>query len=203
MLVLSSDVFIFPLMVIKKMKQMTVDQLHQLRLDIFDNAESLHKEAKLLLEHDFFARSYLLAYFCCEELGKLPIVVGAVGHLQKGDAADWKKIMKRFRDHKAKVDSDDMHHYMFGIDLDLVNDSDLKWLADARSLAKTRVDLKNNSTYVDVQNGNAISPLKEINSEQASKMLERAFESLRAHWRSESLINPILIEALKKSDNTK
>ncbi|SFN51506.1 abortive infection protein, AbiV family [Pseudomonas sp. NFACC24-1] len=181
-----------------KMKQMTIDQLHQLRLDVFENAESLHKEARLLLEHGFFARAYLLAYFCCEELGKLPMIVGAVGGLQSGDTVDWKKVMKRFRDHKAKVDSDDVHHYMFGIDLDLENDSDLKWLAEARELSHGRVVLKNKSTYVDVQNGRAVLPLKEINFEHASKMLERAFESLCAHWRSESLVNPIVREVVNK-----
>lgn len=183
------------------MKQMTVNQLHHLRLDVFDNAESLHKEAKLLFEHGFFARSYLLAYFCCEELGKLPIIVGAVGRLQVGEVVDWKKVMKRFRDHKAKVNSDNTHHYMFGVDLDLINDSDLKWLADARSMAQDRVNLKNKSTYVDVQDSSTISPLKEISADHASKMLDRAFESLRAHWQSESLVNPILIEALGKLES--
>ena len=172
-------------------------QLHQLRLQIFDNAESLYKEAKLLHEHGFNARAYLLAYYSCEELGKLPIIVGVVGRLTAGEVVDWKKVMKRFRDHKAKVDSDDTHHYMFGIELDLLRDTDLKWLEDARNQSAGRVILKNKATYVDVIDGQVALPLEEVKGEHASKMLERAFESLRAHWNAERLVNPILIEVAR------
>jgi AbiV family abortive infection protein len=178
------------------MKELTVGQLHQLRLQIFDNAESLHKEAKLLLDHGYYARAYLLAYFSCEELGKLPIIVGAVGCLESGATVDWKKVMRRFRDHKAKVDSDDMHQYMFGVDLDLVSNSDLEWLVDARKKSAGRVALKNKSTYVDVQDGRMVLPLNEIDVNHATKMLERAFESLRAHWKAETLVNPVLFSVL-------
>lgn len=93
------------------MEKLTIDQLHELRLHIFDNAESLHKEAKLLLDNGFYARAFLLAYFTCEELGKIPIVVGVIGRMLKNETVDWKKVKKRFRDHKAKVDSDDFHKY--------------------------------------------------------------------------------------------
>jgi hypothetical protein len=62
------------------MKQLTIDELHELRLVIFDNADSLYKEAKVLFDAGFHARAYLLAYFACEELGKLPIIVGVVGN---------------------------------------------------------------------------------------------------------------------------
>jgi hypothetical protein len=65
------------------MQQLTIDELHTLRLSIFDNAESLHKEAKVLFDAGFHARAYLLAYFACEELGKLPIIVGIAGNLNK------------------------------------------------------------------------------------------------------------------------
>lgn len=133
------------------MEKLTVDQLHVLRLRIFDNAESLHKEAKLLLDNGFYARAFLLSYFTCEELGKIPIVVGTIGRMLKNEAVDWKKAIRRFRDHKAKVDSDDFHQYVFGIELDLLRDLDLKWLEAAKVTSKDRVNHKNNSTYVDVQ----------------------------------------------------
>jgi AbiV family abortive infection protein len=110
------------------MKQLTIDELHELWLSIFDNAESLHKEAKFLFEKDFYARAYLLAYFACEELGKLPIIVGIVGRLIKKEPIDWNKALKRLRDHKSKVDSDDFHQYVFGREPDLLADSDIAWL---------------------------------------------------------------------------
>lgn len=183
--------------IVSRMNKLTIDQLHQLRLRIFNNAESLHKEAKLLFDNNFYARAFLLAYFTCEELGKIPIVVGAIGCLLKDEHVDWRKIMRRFRDHKAKVDSDNFHQYVFSIELDLLRDSDLKWLETASAVSKDRVNQKNNSTYVGVQDGNVISPLEQITKEQAVEMLDRAVSSLRAHWRAESLTNPIVVAANK------
>lgn len=183
------------------MRQLSIDELHALRLRIFDNAESLHKEAKTLFEAGFHARAYLLAYFACEELGKLPIIVGIVGDLIKKEAVDWKKALKRLRDHKSKVDSDDFHQYVFGRELDLLADTDLTWLKEARSKAKQRVELKNNSTYVDVSGTKIISPMDAITKADATRMIERAFESLRAHWHAESLVNPVLREALERAHN--
>lgn len=179
------------------MEKLTIDQLHELRLHIFDNAESLHKEAKLLLDNGFYARAFLLAYFTCEELGKIPIVVGVIGRMLKNETVDWKKVKKRFRDHKAKVDSDDFHQYFFGVEVDLLRDSDLKWLDAARAASKDRVNQKNNSTYVDVQGVAVTSPLEQIIKEQSVEMLERSFQSLRAHWQAESMTNPIVVAAKK------
>ena len=179
------------------MDKLAIEELHQLRLRIFENAESLHKEAKLLLDNGFYARAFLLAYFTCEELGKVPIVVGVIGHLLRNEAIDWKKVMKRFRDHKVKVDSDDFHQYVFGIELDLLRDSDLKWLEVASVASKDRVNRKHNSTYVDVRMRDIMSPLDQITKAQAIEMLERAFSSLRAHWHAESLTNPIVVAANK------
>lgn len=183
------------------MNKLTIDELHQLRLCIFENAESLHSEALLLLENGFCARAYLLAYFACEELGKIPIVVGAIGCHLNSEVVDWKKIMKRFRDHKAKVESDDFHQYVFGIDLDPLCDSDLKWLEEAKSTSVARVETKNNSTYVDVHGRRIVSPLKVITKEHAEEMVERAFSSLRAHSQTECLTNPI-IKTANSSINT-
>lgn len=174
------------------MKQLSIDELHGLRLRIFDNAESLHKEATVLLDAGFHARAYLLAHFACEELGKLPIIVGIVGNLIRCEPVDWNRAMKRLRDHKSKVDSDDFHQYVFGRELDLLADSDIAWLKEARPKAMQRVALKNNSTYVDVSGNKIVSPMDAITKEDATEMIERAFESLRAHWRAESLINPLL-----------
>lgn len=183
------------------MNELTIDQLHQLRLHIFDNAESLHKEAKLLLDNGFYARAFLLAYFTCEELGKIPIVVGVIGHLLKNETVDWKKVMKRFHNHQAKVNSDDFHQYVFGIELDLIHDSDLKWLKEAGVDSTDRVNRKNKSTYVGIQGKNVISPLEEITKEHAIEMIQRAFNSLRTHWHVESMTNPIILAAIK-SRNT-
>ena len=183
------------------MNKLKIDHLHKLRLSIFDNAESLYKEAKLLNQNGFYARAFLLAYFACEELGKIPMIVGALGQLTQGNEVDWKKVRKRFLNHKAKVESEDFHHYVFGIEPDLLMNSDVKWLNDQKEQSRSKVDRKNESTYVDVVEGKIMLPAEQISPEDAIKLIERAFNSLKAHWQSESLTNPI-ITAANKSINS-
>ena len=177
------------------MNKLSIDQLHDLRLRIFDNAESLYKEANLLFDNGFYARSFLLAYFTCEELGKIPIIVGAIGRVMSNESVDWKQVIKRFRNHESKVDSDDFHQYVFGIEIDLLGDSDLKWLEVARAESKIRVNRKNKSTYVDIYGEIVQSPLDQISKEHAAEMLARAFQSLRVHWQVESITNPLISAA--------
>lgn len=179
------------------MQSLTIDQLHQLRLSIFDNAEALYKESELLFDNEMYARAYLLSYFACEELGKIPIIVGVLGKLTEGKEVDWKKVEKRYRNHNEKVISENYHHYLFGLEIDLIRDTDIKWLEEQNETSKLQVINKNNSTYVDVADGQFKSPHEQISEEGAKLMKEYAFSCLKAHWYSESLSNPILV-ALKK-----
>lgn len=176
------------------MQTLDTSALHDLRLTLFGNAEELYKEAKLLFENKMYARAYLLAYYCFEELGKIPIIVGAIGKLVAGKRVDWKKIQRRFYSHTAKIDSQNTHYYTFGLDLDLLGDSDLAWLKNARGTVTRSFDMKNMATYVDVQNGNILVPSKKIEKTDAEAIIELAFGCLKAHWHSESLTNPVLIE---------
>lgn len=177
------------------MNRLSIPQLHQLRLAIFDNAEALHREAKLLLDHEMYSRAYLLAHFCFEELGKIPLIVGAIGTLQKGEAVDWKKVRKRFLSHESKIASQNGHFYTFGIDVDLVRETDIEWLLNANKAIPESYGKKNLSTYVDVTNGTVRRPDVEISQQDAAELIGLAFACLRAHWRSESLTNPIIHEA--------
>ena len=177
------------------MENLSIDQLHNLRLAIFSNAENLHKEAKLLWDNGFYARAYLLSHLACEELGKIPIVVGVIGILMQQGTPDFKKAMKRFRSHQAKIDSDDFHHYVFGIDCDLISDTDLKWIATAKAELKSRVDLKNLSTYVDFDASGPVSPIDAVSKDKAGEMLGRAFKFLRTHWNVERVTNPVVVAA--------
>jgi hypothetical protein len=80
-----------------------------------------------------------------------------------------------------------------------LNDSDIAWFNEARSKARQRVELKNNSTYVDVAGKKVISPKEAITRKDAEQMIERAFESLSAHWHADGLVNPIVREARKRA----
>ena len=177
------------------MNKLSIDQLNQLKLSIFDNAEKLYDEAKLLNENGMHARAYLLAYFSCEELGKLPIIVGALGNLVQGKEVNWKKVNKRFYSHKEKVISENHHHYVFGIEPDVENNSDVKWLNEQNEKSHSKVNYKNKSTYVDVVNGEVMLPSEQITEQDAKQMIDRAFSSLSAHWKSELISNPILVKA--------
>jgi AbiV family abortive infection protein len=180
------------------MQTLSVRELHALRLAIFDNAEALHREANFLLKNGMYSRAYLLAHFCFEELGKIPIVVGVIGQLVKGEVVDWKKAKKRFSNHEAKIASQNGHFYAFGLEVDLVHDKDLQWLLDANTAVPESYGKKNLSTYVDTRAGKILKPCEAITESDATKLVGFAFECLRAHWRSESLTNPIVYEAQDK-----
>lgn len=181
------------------MQKLDILSLHDLRLKIFDNAEELHKEAKLLFEHEMYARAYLLAYYCFEELGKIPIIVGVIVKLNAGEQVDWKKVQKRFCKHTAKISSQNHHYYMFGLDPDLLRDSDLAWLKSAQDTVGRSFNMKNMATYVDVQDGSLLVPSNQISKSNAEEIIEFAFGCLKAHWHSESRTNPILIQHLERS----
>lgn len=179
------------------MEKLSVDELHSLRLKIFDNAENLQKEAALLLEHRMFSRAYLLAHFCFEELGKIPMLVGAIKKIMSGETVDWKRLKKRFYSHTEKIESQNHHYYMFGLEPDLIRNSDVKWLEKAQSTVDRSFAKKNLATYIDVHNGKFLLPSEQITQSECEELVKLAFECLRAHWHSETLTNPILIKAKK------
>lgn len=183
------------------MNSLSINELHTLRLAIFDNAERLHKEAKLLHEHKMFCRAYLLAHFCFEEMGKIPIIVGAIGKLMAGEPVDWKKLKKRFYSHTEKIASQNHHYYTFGLDVDLLRDTDLKWLSTAQEKVDKSFERKNLATYVDVNGNNFLLPQEQISESASKELLDLAFECLCAHWHSENITNPVLKKLANKSIN--
>lgn len=174
------------------MDTLTIKELHSLRMAIFDNAENLHKEAKLLLEYGMLSRAYLLAHFCFEELGKIPIIVGAIAKINSGEVVDWRKLKKRFYNHTEKIASQNHHYYMFGLEPDLLRNTDLKWLESAQAKVDRSFEKKNLATYVDVKKGAFLLPSEQISQSECEELVKLAFECLRAHWHSENITNPIL-----------
>lgn len=176
------------------MDTLNTHELHTLRLAIFHNAEALHREAELLLENRMYSRAYLLAHFCIEELGKIPIIVGAIGSISKGEQVDWREVKKRFCNHASKIAAQNGHFYAFGLESDLLGDSDLKWLLEANRTVPESYRKKNVSTYVDVVDGKTLTPGNEIGALDAEQLVKFSSACLRSHSRSEHLTNPILYE---------
>lgn len=177
---------------------MSTRDLHALRLAIFDNAEALHREADLLLKHGMYSRAYLLAHFCFEELGKIPIVVGVIGKQAQGEPIDWKKVNRRFTSHEAKIASQNGHFYAFGLDADIIRNTDVAWLLKANSEISKSYDKKNLATYVDARGSATLRPADAISEDEAKSLVQFAFECLRAHWRSEGLTNPLVYERMDR-----
>jgi AbiV family abortive infection protein len=148
------------------------------------------------------SRAYLLAHFCFEELGKIPMIVGLIGSLSKGESVDWKKVRRRFYSHEEKIASQNGHYYAFGLDVDLVRDSDVQWLVEANARVSASFQRKNLATYVDARGGEILRPSERISKYDAEKLVQLAFESLRAHWCSESLTNPLIYERVEKTDDS-
>lgn len=148
-----------------------------------------------------FSRAYLLAHFCFEELGKIPIIVGAIGKLMTGESVDWKKFKRRFYSHTEKIASQNHHYYAFGLDVDLLRDTDLKWLSAAQEKVDKSFEMKNLATYVDFNGDDFFIPQEQISESASKELLDLAFECLRSHWHSESLTNPVLKELTNKTIN--
>jgi AbiV family abortive infection protein len=176
------------------MKTLSIADLHALRLAIYDNAEDLHREAELLLHHSMFSRAYLLAHFCIEELGKIPIIIGVVGSLVRGENVDWKNATRRFSSHVEKIASQNGHTYAFGAKLDTVGNLDVQSLVAANRAIPRSYEKKNLSTYVDARDGKIFRPSEAIAQEDALLLVTAACECLRDHRRSESLTNPLIYE---------
>lgn len=186
-------IFVSPVFeVLDSMKTLSIEQLNALRIAVFDNAEALHREAKVLLQYGMHARAYLLAHFCFEELGKIPIIVGVIAKLQNGEVVDWKKVQKRFYSHEQKIASQNGHFYTFGLDVDLIRDSDLHWLTEANARVANSFRRKNLATYIDVADGEMLRPTEQISRDDAHKLVQFAFECLQAHWHSEGITNPLV-----------
>jgi AbiV family abortive infection protein len=139
-----------------------------------------------------YSRAYLLAHFCFEELGKIPIIIGVVVSIEKGESVDWKQVNKRFSSHVEKITMQNGHFYAFGPGRDTTGDENLQWLIGANKAIRESYEKKNLSTYVDARDGKISRPSQSITKEDAERLVAFAFECLRAHRRSESLTNPVI-----------
>lgn len=177
------------------MHTLSVQQLYSLRLAIFDNAAALHREAELLLRNGMYSRGYLLAHFCIEELGKIPILTGAIVQLERSEAVNWKDVKKRLTNHVDKIASQNGHFYAFGRSSEVVGDNGIPWLLTANQSLPESYSKKNLSTYVDVKDGNVLRPSDAIEKDDAMRLISHASDCLDAHRRSEELTNPIVYKA--------
>ena len=152
-----------------------------------ENAGQLVEEAKLLKEHNRFARAFTLYQLSIEEIGKASMTFGFLLFGDIEDGAEQKAFLKEFRDHKTKTKR------ATGVDLNIAR------TINNRELSKTLIsnvvkqheevdkinDYKNYSLYTSFIDGAVYLP-SEFISEQLVEDLgfyaEIRFEASRQYY---------------------
>lgn len=85
------------------MKPLSINQIEEGCVKILENAEELIGDAELLLAKKRFARAYFLAHLACEELAKVPMLIGAAVDILSGRECDWLELHRRLHSHTEKI----------------------------------------------------------------------------------------------------
>ena len=159
---------------------MTKDRINNLKASqIIDgvyktirNSQQLCDEAELLNKHKMFARSYALSHLAREEVGKVAMLYKVAIELLLKQKIDWKKVDRRFRDHKEKIVNDRaLTHLLFGTMEVEGSGLDPKLLFNSGTIAYTNAR-KNSSLYVDWSDGKFQSPEDSVSENQAKDGLK-------------------------------
>ena len=136
--------------------QLTDQLIIKFRVASLENANSLLKEANLLIGNEFYARAYFLACASMEETGEAFLLFNAQSRNLK-DGGLQKIIKDRIESHHFKI-SASFHAWSFR---SILPEQDKEKLSQVISLA---IDIKNArepSMYVDVGDSDIVtSPLK-------------------------------------------
>lgn len=135
------------------------------------NAQQLCDESNLLHQHKMFARSYALSHLAREEVAKSAILFKVAIDRLLDRQIDWKKVDRRFRDHKEKILNDRAFtHILFG---HMEKQLDPKILFNSGTIEYTNAR-KNASLYVDWSGGKFHSPEESVSERQSARNLNIA-----------------------------
>lgn len=138
------------------------------------NAQQLCDESELLHQHKMFARSYALSHFAREEIGKSAMLYKIAIDCLLGRQIDWKKLNRRFRDHKEKIGNDRAFTHLFFGSIEIQGEKlDPKVLFNSGTIAYTNAR-KNASLYVDWTDGKFQSPEESVSENQSARNLDIA-----------------------------
>lgn len=149
------------------------------------NADDLLADARLLCEHQRWARSYALAALAGEELGKVGSCLDALLGAESQDSVSFRRS---WRDHGSKLVSLTAYRAAFlddlaGLDLAGLNDS-------VTSLAKRKMS----ALYVDYGDEGQLMTPSDITAEDATVLLARVGEAVE-HARV--VIGPVSVDAVR------
>ncbi|HHF3271739.1 TPA: AbiV family abortive infection protein [Vibrio diabolicus] len=138
------------------------------------NAQQLCTESKLLHEHQMYARSFALSHFSREEFAKAMMLYRTAIEVKCGLKVDWKRLNRRFRDHKQKLVNDRLMSAMI-YGLAGVDPSDgAKVLSGSMAGIEFSNNRKNECLYVDWSSGDFHLPEEKISEELSKRNLDLA-----------------------------
>ncbi|GEN27693.1 hypothetical protein HVA01_13390 [Halovibrio variabilis] len=158
---------------------MNQPKINNLKFDtVFDgaikclrNSQELCDEAEILHKNNKYARSFALSHFAREEFGKSFMLFRVLVDVASGHKIDWKKLNRRFRDHKQKLVNDSaISISMFGHE----------WKAKGLPLeglfagVDFKNDRKNSCLYTDWKDGAFTLPSDTITENQSERNLSIA-----------------------------
>ena len=142
---------------------------------IFDNAEQLYREARILRDHGAFSRALCPHQLSNEECGKLEILGGYAMTIILGDDVDLAQMAKTFRDHEAKNFAN--AHFSGLTDEERAARECGDWAGSSKAFKELQAELhkifntnKNGSLYVNFEGGNFSAPKEVINAELVDEM---------------------------------
>lgn len=142
---------------------------------IFDNAEQLYREARILRENGAFGRALCLHQLSNEECGKLEILGGYAMTITLGHDFSPAKMAKRFRDHEAKNYA--MVYFASVTDEERAARRRGDWTGSSKAFKKLQAKLhnifntnKNASLYVNFDGGTFSAPKEVITAELVDEM---------------------------------
>ena len=159
------------------MRPLSIEEIESARVKLLRNAESLFAESRLLYEHGFFSRGYTLAHIYCEELAKIPMLVGAGLDLANGEEVDWKKLFHRLTAHKEKIEA--MHANDYFRSEIRADKSDLKRYEEALKATPHLNNMKNNSLYAGLVDDVFLEPAEMVAEENARELIAITGDRLR------------------------
>lgn len=159
------------------MKALSIEEIESARAKLLRNAESLFSESQLLYEHSFFPRAYCLAHLCCEELAKIPMLVGVGLDLVNGEEIDWVKLHRRLTRHQDKINA--MHCLDYFQSEIRAEDSDVIEYETALKTTHHLNDMKNNSLYAGLVDSVFREPREVVTQTDAIEFMNIANKRLK------------------------
>jgi len=154
-----------------KINNLKFDTAFEGAIKCLRNSQELCDEAELLHNNKMYARSFALSHFAREELGKSFMLFRTLIEVAAGVKVDWKKLNRRFRDHKQKLINDAaISMFLFstefekqGLPIEMVF-----------QFIDKKNDLKNKFLYTDWDDGNFTLPSDVVTEKQSKRNLDLA-----------------------------